>query len=366
MKLVKWMESHILKIADILLPGTLFDRLVLERRRRVNNITGYYPEAVFFSKEKSKKKYCVVRFALPNMAFMASGIQYIFCYRELIKRGYIPILDIEYIYSYKQGRLGEANVWDECFKQPITASQAEKECYVLATGNNYPLPIDKNLCLEINGDELDHFIHVKKENFRAYYARVKHYVEPIWQVKDEVIESLDKELWDKVKGKRVLGVFLREDFSSDRKHVDQKDELVYKNHPMLPSVREIISIIKEQLQDWKYDYVFVSTLYHNSIKIFIEEFHDKVIFLDRIHLDINKLPDTNFGMNEEELYDIGIKNYEKDMNINKCYLKDIVALSRCNYLIGGASSGTASALIMNGGKYDDIHILEDIRKINRY
>ena len=54
--------------------------------------------------------------------------------------------------------------------------------------------------------------------------------------------------------------------------------------------------------------------------------------------------------------------YKKDIT----YLKEIIALSQCNYFIGGASSGAAIALTMNGGEYEDIYLLEDIRKINRY
>ena len=39
---------------------------------------------------------------------------------------------------------------------------------------------------------------------------------------------------------------------------------------------------------------------------------------------------------------------------------------RCTYFLGGPCSGSAVALTMNGGKYEDIYILEDKRKITRY
>ena len=71
-------------------------------------------------------------------------------------------------------------------------------------------------------------------------------------------------------------------------------------------------------------------------------------------------------MSEKEEYEAFRSNLPYYTNLVKTYLKEIIALSRCDYLLGGGSSGMAAALVMNGGKYDDIYILEDARKIKRY
>lgn len=359
-------EKGILKIAEKILPPTTFDRFLIERRRRINKVIGYYPEAVFFSKGKSEKKYCIVRYTYPVFALMAAGIQYIFCYHQLVERGYIPLIDIEFAYSYRQGRLGENNIWDLCFEQPISVKEAVDQAYVLATGGLFSYSDAPRVCLDINSDMNDHFIHVRKDNFREYYAKVKKYVAPIWKVKPEIILELEEKEWNKVKGYRVLGVFLRESFTKDISPKNEADKAVYGNHPLLPGVREIVGIIKTGLQDWNYDFIYLSTMYEDSLQIFREEFGDKVVCIERHRLHFSDEPILSFDMSEKELYEQYLINQHVDEKITRTYLEEIIALSRCDYLIGGASSGMAAALTMNGGKYEDIYILEDARKIQRY
>lgn len=360
-------EKRVLSLIEKILPYTIYDRIIIERRRRINNVVGYYPHAVFFSKKKSNEKYCIVRYSASTMGLMAAGIQYIFCYHRLVERGYIPIIDIEYTYSYKQGKLGEANIWDACFEQPISAKDAMTQRYVLATGELFSYSDDPRTCLELNGNIHDHFIHVKKENFRSYYAKAKKYTEPIWKVKDELITELDEKNWKDISGHKILGILLRENFSKDYGHRKGREEEVYANHPLLPGVEEIISIIKKQLVEWKFDYIFLSTIYADSLERFKEEFGNKIISIDRKRMSlVNNASSYRWGMGEKELYEDIQSEAAIREEMAKSYLKEIIALSRCNYLLGGPSSGMAAALVMNGGKYEDIFVLEDERKINRY
>lgn len=358
-------EKIILKLGEKILPCTTFDRLLIERRRRINKVTENYPYAGFLSKKKSDKKYCIVRYSEPTFGLMAAGIQYVFSFHQLLKRGYIPIIDIEYTYSFKQGRIGESNIWDSCFKQPVTAKEAALQPYVLVAGELFSYSDDPSICLDLNEDVTDHFIHVRKENFRAYYAKAKKYVEPIWQVKDEILSELDEEIWNQVNGKRILGVFLREEFSNDTIVYSEKHRAALSNHPLHPGVKETIEIIKTQLANWKYDLIFLSTVYADSVKQFKEVFGDKVVCIDRERMNIGK-PIVDFGMNEQESYEVAMSNISHYQNESKAYLMEIIALSQCDYLLGGPSSGMAAALVMNGGKYDDIYVLEDTRKIKRY
>lgn len=366
MRVRQQIEENILKIAQGILPYTTFDRLLIERRRRINKVQECYPEAVFLSKKRSDKKYCIVRYRRPTFDLMAAGIQYVFCYHRLAERGYIPIIDIEYTYSFRQGKIGEYNIWDECFEQPISAKEAAAQPYALAAGTLFAYSDDSQICLDLNDDINDHFIHVKKENFREYYAKANKYVEPIWKVKEELLKELDEEIWNRVMDHKVLGVFLRERFSKDVTYQVKADEEVYSHHPLLPGVKEIIEIIKKQLSSWEYDYIFLSTMYANSLAQFREEFGDKVICIERKRTDSKDAAGTNFGMSEKEAYEAFRSNLPYYTNLVKTYLKEIIALSRCDYLLGGGSSGMAAALVMNGGKYDDIYILEDARKIKRY
>ena len=95
-------EKLVLQILEQILPATQFDRLLICWRRRVNKIQEYYPQAFLLSKKKSTKKYCVVRYSIPEYGIMAAGIQYIFYYYKLLDRGYVPIMDLECEYSYNR------------------------------------------------------------------------------------------------------------------------------------------------------------------------------------------------------------------------------------------------------------------------
>ena len=367
MRMRENIEKAILRTAEKILPCTIFDRLLIERRRRINKVTGYYPQAVFLSKKRAKKKYCVVRFTIPTFALMAAGIQYVFCYYKLQKKGYIPVLDLECKYSYEQGRIGELGVWDSCFEQSITAKDAIKQKYVLATGNMYDYSEDKKIAKWLNGDPQDHFLHTKKDNYKEYYAKAKELTNPIWKVKDTIIAEMEREVGNTIKNQRILGVFLREDFSNDKSYKDEKDIQVYHNHPLLPTVQEIINIIKNDLPQWRYDKIYVSALYSKSIEMMKKEFGDRVFYIPRenmLSLEDDRV--IGFTNTDFELYERMNNNREWYCKNNISYVKDLVALSRCTYFLGGPCSGSAVALTMNGGKYEDIYILEDKRKITRY
>lgn len=363
----RYIEKTVLKIMESILPPTVYDRIVIWWRRKINKVTGCYPEAFYFSKKKGKNKYCVVRYSIPTFALMAAGIQYVFCYYKLKKKGYTPILDLECEYSYQQGRIGELGVWDSCFEQSITAKDAVKQKYVLATGNMYDYSGDKRIAKWLNGDPQDHFLHTKKDNYKEYYAKAKELTDPIWKVKGTIIAEIEEEVGDIIKGQRILGVFLREDFSNDKSYKDEKDIQVYHNHPLLPTVQEIINIIKNDLPQWQYDKIYVSALYSKSIEMMKKEFGDRVFYIQRenmLSLEDDRV--MGFTNTDFELYERMNNSREWYCKNNISYVKDLVALSRCTYFLGGPCSGSAVALTMNGGKYEDIYILEDKRKITRY
>lgn len=359
-------EKLVLQILEQILPSTQFDRLLICWRRRVNKIQEYYPQAFLLSKKKSTKKYCVVRYSIPEYGIMAAGIQYIFYYYKLLDRGYVPIMDLECEYSYKQRRIGEHGVWDLCFEQAITAQQAMHENYVLVTGKLFECIPDECIAEWLNGDSNDHFLHTRKDDFREYYAKAKKIVEPIWQVKKSILEELNDEIGNELREHRVVGVFLREQFSREIKRSNQSDIEVFDRHPLLPTVEETIELIKNNLKKWNFDKIYLSTIYEDSVIRFRKEFGDMIIAISRDRFDINQKQTFSFSNTEQDIYQEYCKDIQKKDNLTKTYVKDLVALSRCTYFIGGPSSGSAVALTMNGGQYEDIYILEDKRKIERY
>ncbi len=145
-------------------------------------------------------------------------------------------------------------------------------------------------------------------------------MEPIWQVKDELLADLDEELWNKVNGCKILGVFLRENFSKDVFYESREDRQVLANHPLLPGVRETIEIIKNQLFAWEYDFIFLSTMYIESLQRFRDEFGDKIICIERSRMSIKDNRLAYFGMSEKEIYEVFNSNPIQYINISQTYI----------------------------------------------
>lgn len=343
------------------------DSIVIRAQRYLHRITSCYPYAYCRIKnKKAKDKYCVVRFSRPQFEMFAAGIQYIFAYYELMGRGYIPVIDMEYEYSYKHGVIGEFNIWDSCFQQTVTAKDANKGEFIVMTGDIFPDLYSKKLCKKINGDKFDHWVHLYKDNYKEYYRNVNKYIQPIWNIKKEIICELDEEIGNETTGKRGIGVFFREDFTNEVEYTGVRDEEVLNRHPLLPCVSEVVKIIEDKLSQWKCDYIFISTQYVETVEYIKELFpRKKVICIERERKHI-WAKENAWDIEEKEKYEIAKMNREKDVERAQSYIKEIVALSKCSYLLGGASSGMLAALILNAGRYNDICILEDKRKITRY
>lgn len=177
---------------EFVLPCMTYDLLVIWWRRKVNYVNNSYPYAKIYSCKRSKSKYCVVRYTMPNMLLFAAGTQFLFKYYWLRERGYVSIIDIEYTESFGKGKIGENNIWDSCFEQPILTRKLRDEAYVIACGEGFNPPDDTRICKDLNNDEADHFIHVKEENFREYYKKAKIYVSPFWKIRNDIMMEYEE------------------------------------------------------------------------------------------------------------------------------------------------------------------------------
>lgn len=351
------------KVLYLVMQKPKADKILIEMQRSIHKIEKYYPYA--YCNVENRKKYCVIRFTRPDFETFAAGIQYMFYYHSLVKQGYVPVIDMEYAYSYKQGRIGEFNIWDICFEQNVTAEEVNNKDFVIVTGDMFPETFDKRLCKEINKNKFDHWVHVSRDNYKEYYKIVKQYVDPIWKVKKEIINELKEEIGYRTKGKRGIGVFFREEFSKELVYTGPKDEAVLDHHPLLPSVKEIVDMLVTKTRQWKYDYIFISSQFIETIEYVENCFPGKVVYIARERRSIKEKV-NDWDIDEKDIYNRAIENKEQEIAKAQAYVKEVIALSECSYLVGGPSSGMAAALIMNGGNYMDICVLDDERKIARY
>lgn len=349
-----------------ILPNPFLDRLFIKKINKTCKKDVNYPNACQISNKHSKTKYCIVRYVRPEGQILSCAIQFIFVYNYIKKKGYIPLLDNEYYYSYQLGKLGENNLWDICFEQSKTIKDVLKENYVMATGNGIEVLYDKKMCLDINGNKEDHWVHAKRNNFRDYYKKVWQYSKNVLVIKDSLRNQFDEEWTNLVQNKKVLGVFMREEFSDDiSKGESIRVKQIYNKHPQLPSTREIIDIIKQK--NWKYDTIFVSTMFRDTIELFDNSFEDcSVVYFQRERQKYDELCLGNsFNGSHKDVYE-KLSNFDVEREQTIAYIKEVMALSRCDYFIAGPSSGAIIALIMNKGEYKDILLLDDYNKSKYY
>ena len=329
-----------------------------------------YRAAYFHKKKKNaKEKYCIIRLQAPGLMTFAAAIQYIFVYEWAKNKGYIPVLDLEFEYNYMHNRLGEDNVWEYTFEQPISVKEALQKDWVLVESINVGDKWLPQTCLDINGKADDHYLHAVQDNWRNYYRKVHQYIEPIWTFKEDILDKYKTKYADKIRGENVLGVMLREAFSKEasEKITDTWAKECYNQHPMAPDIYSTIEIVKECMKRWKCQKILLCTAYEESLEAFQREFGERfVLYIERKRCSLNTMVTINdtIRMDAEE---ICARVQENGMDeIVRTYSYEVIALADCQYFIGAKCSGTSAALAINGGKYKDIYILPDANNIKRY
>ncbi len=328
----------------------------------------YHLSTHFLKNKISKKKYCVFRMPFPEYSLFAVANTYIFIYEWAIKNGFIPLIDLEFNYSYMQGRLGEDNKWEYCFEQPITMQEIGKQDYVIVKNVGAATSWLEKTCMDINGVADDRILHVTEKNWKNYYANIHKYVKRSWWFKQEIVDEFEEKYGNWMsKGKCILGVFLREGFSEEyHNSLNEEEKKIYQNHPKVPNVDVIIKIVKEYMMKNECDYIFLSTLNLDSVDKFKAEFGDIVITVDRCRgtLETGIKKGAKLDISPKEMYVRG-KNVDYKRQLIT-YTQEIIGLSRCDYLIACKGSGAAAALSLNGGLYKDIYILPDLNKSSFY
>ena len=326
-----------------------------------------YQLPYFHSRKRSKEKYCIFRFTHIYGLCSAAKL-YIFAYEWAVSKGYTPLVDYEHEYCFKTGQLGEENVWEFVFDQPISVKEALKKDWVLVKGINRRDKWLSSTARDINGKDDDFLIPIVRDNWREYYAKINGYVSKSWRFRQDILEEFEREYGTLFQTDSVLGVALREDMSVDADKIRESANVnaltvkVYRRHFKTVGVMDVIEIVREYLDSHNCSRIFLSTMYEESLKAFIEAFDQQVVWVERERQRMDIIKFDDFTRNAEESYYYTKATYSpeqwKERNIS--YAKEILGLSRCDYLLGSPSSSTTAALSLNGGKYKDIYILPDL------
>lgn len=333
-----------------------------------NYDNGRYKNAFFLSKKKAKKRYCIFR-CQPSWAILAVARNTLMSCEWADNYNMIPLIDFEQGNTYKSGCLGKDNFWEWAFKQPITIKEALKNQYVFVGAINTIYSNKKIRSQLLNPDNRGHVI-IKEDNWKEYYRQLNVYARKWWQLKDDVKNKFDN-TYDKLfkPGMKILGVFLREEFSLSQDAIKGSK---YESHPHHLSIDEIVPLIKKYMKEWECTHVFASSMFEDSIEMLKMDFGDKLIYTSRERMQFKS------WITEWDNYQTEVKqgrerdwdNYEGDLEYAKKlsleYVEEVYGISMCDCFLGGKASGTLIACIWNGGNFEHLKILEDSHKSAGY
>lgn len=351
----------------------MLDYYIANRKKMHEETELQYRKPYFYAKRKSAERYCIFRFTMEGPLLLAIAKQYVFIAEWAKKNGYIPIIDLEYEQVYKEGRIGEDNMWEYCFQPELPIKEVLKKDHVFVEALYSNYYGDTRICLSINGKEADYAIHVCQENWRKYHKNVNKYVKKHLKFNETFEKKFKSEVEGQLVTGNILGVSLREEFSKDvAELVTQKNAIEgLAKHPLSDGVKGVLKVVKKYMQVWKVDKIFLSTICQETIDIFRDEFGEKIIAVNRKRQTLKEMAQvvdrgSTTGIKENYMWHLqsGIKEREYEQAVS--YLQEVVALSKCQYLIAMKSSGTVMALALNGGQYKDIYIMPDINSMERY
>lgn len=257
-----------------------------------------------------------------------------------MEQGWIPVVDWENYgpLPHQEGFAihGTKNSWEYYWEQPSKYSL--KEVYE-----------SKNVILSIRNTRDYGYIPSAsiKPPFNSY---IKNLIRTCPKYNNKItfnkytnkfIDDWQEKLFPK--GEKILGVSIR-GASYGVKNVS--------GHPKQPNIDELITTIRNILNDWKMNKIFFACESQSVVDKIKEEFGKQVIILPRLRY-VHIPGEIIEGEVYNPLYEEGHKYYS-----NLEYLTEMVLLSRCDSLLAGMSSGIRMVAIWNGGKFENIKIFE--------
>ena len=367
-------KKSIFNLLERCLPYTIYMAIrIWDYRITTKDKTKLFRGPYFYKwKPFSKKKYCIIRIQRPDHALFAAGRQYVYAAEYAKRKGMYPLLDIEWNDDFENGDLGKRNIWEYVFAQRRVQDILKEDATILVSKYGGGDMCLSETCFDINKNREDDYIHATEEKWRDYYTNIYKYVEKYWKFNKDFLFEADREFKEIFgNGENILGVSLRENFSREYFALIEKEDAkeMFRRHPLGPDVHEIIEIVEDYLTRWNCEKIFVATMFDSSIRMFEERFQGRILYAKRKRFTnlAEAAAITNLKKNwKDQPSGDAVKSHSEEMVECQQYAQEILLISKCAYFIGAKSGGTIAALMLNGGQYKDIKILEDKRQIARY
>lgn len=269
--------------------------------------------------KEGRDTYYLIRVDFP-MAGLFAIAKSVLCHIEYaLDKGWIPVVDLcNSVNQFKSGK--RSNPWELFFEQPMNKRLDDItshdnlviSCKAQSPNEKYILTVDALL--------VDHETEINAHSvFYNKYIRLS-------KQSQDYIDSK----YNEIIGQRqhVLGVLCRGTDYLEKKPV---------YHPVQPEPEIVIEKIKELQKTLDIEYIYLATEDSTILQLFKDEFGIKLLYIDQKRLSNTK---------DAFISDMDIKLDDK-IKMNMDYMASMNILSRCDYLIGGRTSGTIAACLMN-------------------
>lgn len=261
-------------------------------------------------------------------------------------RGWVPVVDqMNYpVYNVlPDEKNGTWNPWEYFWQQPggISLEDAYHSKHVVLSKQSWFGQWDMGYAVS----------HYTDSQMIAQFHEISELV-PLNSATQEHIEKERKRLFP-LQGK-ILGVSFR--YGGHAKSNPHHGQ----GHPIQPEVDELLEIIKQCVDLWRMDYIFLASDEKQAVAQFQKEFGTRLLVLERERLDSN----VRYTLKNPDLMYQTERIYYTSLD----YLTEMELLSWCNALVGSVTSGLRYAVVRNGGRYEQVKILDyglfsDQRKI---
>lgn len=287
--------------------------------QKAKNFLQHRHERLFWEEKKYpglSPKFYIIRRRDSNVGLFSYYITFLGAIRKAVDAGYIPVIDMmSYQNTYlAKEQVGKENAWESFFEQPCgyDLSDARFHQKFIDSGNvDYPYP---PISLKPGSQKYQEW-----KVFADRYIRIAPQVEcAIEEAYQQIVPQ----------GKRALGVLCRgTDYVKLRPH----------RHPVQPTAEMMIQKVKECLQEWDCEYIYLATEDSEICEKFKREFGHKLLYRAQDKIDYNK----NTYLSQYLPSDTAGK-----IKKGQDYLISIGVLTKCNALIAGRTSGTIGALLL--------------------
>ena len=273
-------------------------------------------------------RYLIIRKDVPKLDYglFSYYIRFIAEIEEAISHNMTPVVDM---LNYKspfhgENEVGKVNAWEQFFEQPCgvgveEALQSGKARYIWY--DNPPIHPNDSLDFLYNDDFLKYYHLIQTKYLR---------------IKPDLVSEYEENVKSMFSGERVVGVLARgTDYSGIRPWY----------HPIQPDTEQILPVVRKYMKDYDCTKVFLATEDESILERFKTEFGTNLVYVDQ-----KRLNGSDCWLHEnKEWTSISPVKRARD------YLGAIYALSKCNGIVSGRTSGAVGALLMSDG-YEFKHI----------